>query len=402
MTSCAGAKVEALVERVDAVVVGAGVIGLAIARELALKGFEVVILERCPSFGTGISSRNSEVIHAGVYYPPGSLKASLCVQGRRMLYDYCSSRGIAHRRCGKLIVATSREEDLVLDGIARRAAASGVSSVARISAGAARDMEPSLACLGALHSPETGIVDSHALMTSLLGDAQHNGAVLATDTPFMAARRDGPLGWVVTSGTEPAYELGSRWIVNCAGLGAPGVAARIEGVPPGSIPAQWLAKGNYFSLRGRSPFTRLVYPAPVAGGLGIHLTLDLAGHARFGPDVEWLGRDHGQEEMDYGVSWSRLPDFERAIRRYWPDLPDDSLHPAYSGVRPKLSGPSEEASDFAIFGPDELGLPGIVNLFGIESPGLTSAFSIAAMVAALLTAESTSGTSSTNHRNPFP
>jgi L-2-hydroxyglutarate oxidase LhgO len=360
-------------DKVDAVVVGAGVVGLAVARALALAGLEVLILEAEAAIGTGVSSRNSEVIHAGLYYPPGSLKAQRCVEGRQRLYAYCAERGVSHRRCGKLIVATTRDECPKLDIIAARAAACGVPDLQRLSAAAACALEPALACAGALLSPSTGIVDSHGLMTALLGDAENAGALLALRTPFRGAEREGS-GWIVSTGGDEPFELAARWIVNCAGLGAQRVARAIAGFPAGAVPRQFLAKGHYFALGGRSPFTHLIYPTPVDGGLGVHLTLDLGGQARFGPDVEWLDAD---APIDYAVDPARQPAFEADIRRYWPALPAASLQPAYSGVRPKLSGPGAPAADFVVAGPAVHGAAGVVQLFGIESPGLTSSLALA-------------------------
>jgi L-2-hydroxyglutarate oxidase LhgO len=367
-------------DAVDLVVVGAGVVGLACARALALAGREVLLLEAEPTFGTGVSSRNSEVIHAGLYYAPGSLKARLCVAGRERLYAYCAERGIAHRRCGKLVVATRPEELPRLDEIHARARACGVHDLQRLSAEAAREMEPALACAGALWSPSTGIVDSHGLMTALLGDAENAGALLVLRTPFVSAVRDGASWRVMTGGDEP-FELKAGAIVNAAGLGAQGVAQAIDAFPSAAVPAQFLAKGHYFSLAARSPFTRLIYPTPVDGGLGVHLTLDLSGQARFGPDVEWL--DAGAP-IDYAVDAGRRAAFEADIRRYWPALPDGALQPDYSGVRPKLSGPGAAAADFALLGPAEHGVAGLVQLFGIESPGLTASLAIADEVVARL------------------
>ncbi|MFY9510991.1 MAG: NAD(P)/FAD-dependent oxidoreductase, partial [Rubrivivax sp.] len=319
-------------DKVDAVVVGAGVVGLAAARALALAGLETVIVEAESLIGSGVSSRNSEVIHAGIYYTPGSLKARRCVEGRQRLYAYCEERGVAHRRCGKLIVATRPEELPKLDALLARAQACGVHDLQRLSAAEALALEPALQCAGALLSPSTGIVDSHGLMTALLGDAENAGAMLALRSPLLAAQRDGDL-WCVQTGGDEAFELHTRWIVNAAGLSAQAVARSIAGFPAAAVPQQHLAKGHYFSLAGRSPFTHLVYPTPVDGGLGVHLTLDLGGQARFGPDVEWLAAD---QPIDYAVDPARQAAFEADIRRYWPALPGGALLPAYSGVRPKL------------------------------------------------------------------
>jgi L-2-hydroxyglutarate oxidase LhgO len=360
-------------DRVGCVVIGAGVIGLAIGRALALAGREVLVLEREHHFGTGTSSRNSEVIHAGLYYPTDSLKARLCVAGRRQLYDYCAERGIAHRRLGKLVVATRTGQLAELRAIHDRALANGVENCRLLEAAEARQLEPQLACVAALHSRETGIVDSHGLMLALLGDLEAAGGLLACATPFERASRRGT-EWIVATGGEAPFELAADWIVNAAGLHAQEVAARIDALPAAHVPPRFLARGCYFQLAGRAPFSRLIYPVPVPGGLGVHLTLDLGGQARFGPDVEWV------DAIDYTVDARRADAFYAEIREYWPQLPDGSLVPAYAGIRPKLSGPGEPAADFVIAGPDEHGVSGLVNLFGIESPGLTACLAIGQQV----------------------
>ena len=370
-------------ERVDCVVIGAGVVGLATARALALAGREVLILEAGRRFGMGISSRSSEVVHAGLYYAPGSLKARLCVRGRALLYDYCAARGIAHRRCGKLVVATRAGQEEALGALAQRGHANGVDDLRLLSAGAAQRLEPSLACTAALLSPSTGIVDSHALMLTLLGDAENAGALLAVDTPVAGGavcRADGTI-LLETGGAAP-LRLAAATVVNAAGLGATAVAAALRGLPPAAQPAMRMAKGSYFRLAARAPFAHLVYPLPEPGGLGVHLTLDLAGQVRFGPDVEWLPA--AAPEPDYRVEPARAARFYAEIRRYWPDLPDGALAPDYAGVRPKLGDPDEPPTDFRINGPAQHGVAGLVNLFGIESPGLTSALAIGEHVAALL------------------
>lgn len=375
----------ARMDRVDVIVVGAGVVGLAVARALAQAGREVVILEREGAFGSGVSARNSEVIHAGLYYPPGSLKARLCVRGRELLYAYCADKGVAHRRCGKLVVATSAAEWPKLQEILRRGHANGVHALRPIEGAQAREMEPALAagCVAALHSPDSGIVDSHGLMTALLGDAQAAGAALALRSPFERAHREGA-GWVVETGGEEAFEVGCDWIVNAAGIGTHRVARGIEGLAPAALPAQRLAKGHYFTLASRAPFRHLIYPTPVDGGLGVHLTLDLGGQARFGPDVEWLPEGTDESRIDYAVDPSRQAAFEAEVRRYWPGLPAGALAPAYSGVRPKIGGPGEAAADFLVHGPVDHGLPGLVQLLGIESPGLTSCLALAEVVAGVV------------------
>jgi L-2-hydroxyglutarate oxidase LhgO len=357
-------------EELDCVVAGAGVVGLAVARALVLVGRDVVILESAEAIGTGISSRNSEVIHAGIYYPAGSLMARLCIAGRNALYAYCSERGIPHRKCGKLIVATTEEELGQLPAIAARAVANGVSDLRQISAAEAMELEPALATTGALISPSTGILDSHAFMLSLLGDAQNAGAVLALNSPIIGGGiEDGGIVLKV-GGADPAA-VRCKLFVNAAGLQAPSVARSLDGMPANLIPTEYYAKGNYFSLIGKSPFSRLVYPVPVKGGLGVHLTLDMGGHARFGPDVEWVSR------LDYEVDPRRTESFYASIRRYYPDVKDGMLQPAYSGIRPKIVPPEIGGQDFMIQGPQAHGIPGLVNLFGIESPGLTSSLELA-------------------------
>ena len=355
--------------------VGAGLVGLAVARALALAGREVVILEAEDAVGTHTSSRNSEVIHAGIYYPQGSLKARACVAGRERLYAYCAARGVPHRRCGKLIVATDGAQEGELEALRRKAHANGVTDVAHVSVAEARTMEPELACVAALHSPSTGIIDSHALMLAYLGDAENAGAVLALKSPLeRAVARPGGIELHV-AGAEP---LLAGALVNCAGLTAPEVARRIEGYPAALAPRQLYAKGNYYSLARRAPFSRLVYPVPEPGGLGVHVTLDLGGRARFGPDVEWV------EAVDYRVDPARAARFYSAIRRYWPGLPDGALEPGYAGIRPKISAQGEPAADFVLQGPRAHGVAGLVNLFGIESPGLTASLALADHVAAQL------------------
>ena len=364
-------------EEVDCIVAGAGVVGLAVARALALAGREVLILEKAESFGTETSARNSEVIHAGIYYPHGSLMARFCVAGRRTLYDYLTERGLPHRRCGKLIVATNRAELEQLAGIRARAAANGVDDLEMLDAAQAQALEPALSCTGALLSPSTGIIDSHAFMLSLLGEAEAHGATLVCNTTVLGGRVT-PQGIEIAAGGADPMTLRARLFINAAGLGAPALVRRIEGFPAERVPGTGWAKGNYFTLAGRSPFSRLIYPVPVPGGLGTHLTLDLAGQARFGPDVEWV------EEINYQVDPRRGDGFTAAIRAYWPDLPDAALHPAYSGVRPKIVPPGAPGQDFVIEGPSQHGVAGLVNLFGIESPGLTSSLAIGEYVAGMV------------------
>jgi L-2-hydroxyglutarate oxidase LhgO len=367
-------------EQVDTVVIGAGVVGLATARALALAGREVLVLEREAQIGMGTSSRNSEVIHAGIYYPAGSLKARLCVQGKALLYAYCAERGIAHRRCGKLIVATTPSQLAALPAIVAKARANGVDDLRLLTQDEAQTLEPALACLGAVHSPSTGIVDSHALMLALQGDLENAGGLVACHGGVSRLQANGSgIQVLMNDGTR----LQARTVVNAAGLGACILAARTEGLDPRHVPRPHWAKGNYFTLAGRAPFTHLIYPAPEPdrhlAGLGIHLTLDLAGQARFGPDVQWV-----EAPEDLQVDAARAEAFETEVRRYWPGLPPQSLQPGYAGMRPKISGPDAPAADFLIQGPDTHGVPGLVNLFGIESPGLTSCLAIGARVAGLV------------------
>jgi L-2-hydroxyglutarate oxidase LhgO len=359
-------------DQVEVAVIGAGVVGLAIARGLALRGREVVVIEAAGAIGTGISSRNSEVVHAGLYYPAGSLKARLCVRGKQLLYDYCVARGIAHRRCGKLVVATRVEDLPRLAQIAAGGAANGVDDLRLLDRAETLALEPALNAAGALLSPSSGIVDSHGLMTALLGDAERAGATLALASPVTGGAREGD-GWRLRIGAD--YELGAGHVVNAAGLFAARVAESL-GTP---APRLRFARGHYFSLAGRAPFAQLIYPLPVDGGLGVHLTLDLGGQARFGPDVQWLP-DTDPATLDYAVDPALGPAFEAEVRGYWPALPPSALQPAYSGIRPKLSGPGEAAADFRI----DTVTPGLVQLFGIESPGLTAALALAEEVAARL------------------
>ena len=353
---------------VECAVIGGGVVGLAVARALAIAGREVVIIEAEDAIGTHTSSRNSEVIHAGIYYPRGSLKARSCVAGRQRLYEYCASHGVPHRRCGKLIVATSDSQKEELLSIKAKAHANGVTDVVEIPAAEAMRMEPALRCVAALHSPSTGIIDSHALMLAYLGDAEAAGAMLGLRSSLEKAFIKEKEFELHVKNADP---IRCKILVNSAGLRAPSVARRMDGFPSAKVPPEFYAKGNYYSLAGRPPFSRLVYPVPEPGGLGVHVTLDLAGQARFGPDVEWV------EHIDYEVDPRRAERFYAAIRRYWPALPDGALAPGYAGIRPKISGPKEPAADFVIQGPAEHGVAGLVNLFGIESPGLTASLALA-------------------------
>jgi L-2-hydroxyglutarate oxidase LhgO len=357
-------------DRVDCVVVGAGVIGLAVARRLARAGREVIVLEAAEGIGTVTSSRNSEVIHAGIYYKAGSLMARMCVSGKHALYAYCADHGIPHKNCGKLIVATSRKETEKLQSIRTHAQANGVLDMQTLSGEAARALEPALNCDAALLSPSTGIIDSHSYMLSLRGEAEDAGAAFAFHTPLLRAKAIRGK-FEIDAGGETPMTLECGVLVNAAGLDAPAIARTIEGLPLEAVPQAYLAKGNYFSCSAKAPFSRLIYPVPEPGGLGVHLTLDMAGQARFGPDVQWV--DH----IDYAVDPARAERFYPAIRKYWPALPDGALMPSYSGMRPKIVPPQIASQDFVIQGPKEHGVDGLINLFGIESPGLTSSLAIA-------------------------
>ena len=358
-------------------VIGAGVVGLAAARAAALAGHDVIVAEGTAGIGNGVSSRNSEVIHGGMYYPTGSLRARHCIRGRRMLYDFCAAHGVPFKRCGKLIVATNPAEAEKIASIQRQGEINGVEGLELIGGNAARDLEPALACVAAVHSPETGIIDSHAFMLALQGELEDRGGMIAFETTIErltpAAR-----GWSVRFAGKESGALDVDAVVNSAGLGAQTLARATDGYPAARVPRLVLAKGNYFGYAGRPAFSRLIYPAPVDGGLGIHVTLDLAGRMRFGPDVEWIDAEA------YDVDARRADAFYARIRSYWPALPDGTLVPDYCGIRPKLTGPGEAAADFVIDGPPDHGLAGLVHLFGIESPGLTSALSIAEEVVARL------------------
>jgi len=371
------------VYQIDALVVGAGVVGLACAAELARRGREVMVVEAAGQIGSGASSRNSEVIHAGLYYPTGSLKHRLCVGGRRTLYAYLARCGVAHRKCGKLVVATDAAEEKQIGALHQRALANEVEGVSLHTAEEARAMEPNVACVSALLSVETGIIDSHGYMLALLGEIEARGGVLALNAPVLRGRVLTGGGFEVDVGGQAPATIACRSLVNAAGLEAQRIAGALEGLPADAIPPLVLAKGSYFACAAKPAFTRLIYPAPVEGGLGVHLTLDLAGRMRFGPDVEWL--DHNDPaRVDYTVDVARSEGFYDAVRRYWPAMPEAVLTPDYSGCRPKLSGRGQAAADFHIDGPARHGIEGLVNLFGIESPGLTSSPAIAAMAADFL------------------
>lgn len=362
-------------DEVGAVVVGAGVVGLAVARALALAGHEVIVLEREGQIGSHTSARNSEVIHAGIYYPRDSAKAAFCLAGREALYDFCASHGVAHRRLGKIIVAGAAEADR-LGGIAAAAAANGVDDLEPLDAGDLARMEPALRGVAGLLSPSTGIIDSHGYMLALQGEAEDHGAVVALRTAFLGAEPRPGGGFVVEAeGEDGRIRIASRILVNAAGLWAGEAAARIAGLPAPHRREIFYCKGNYFTLTGRAPFGHLIYPVPERDGLGVHLTLDLAGQARFGPDTEWI------EDIDYGLDPARGQGFYAAIRSYWPDLADGALVPGYTGIRPKLAPAGGPATDFQVEGPEVHGLPGLVNLYGIESPGLTSSLALAGAVA---------------------
>lgn len=365
-------------DAVDAVVIGAGVVGLACARRLALAGVETIVLEKADAIGTETSSRNSEVVHAGLYYPTGSIKARACLAGKVLLYRYCASRGVPVKAVGKLMVATEGSQIGKLRAIWDQAKANGVTGLAWLTPAEARALEPEVFCVGAFHSATTGVVDTHAFMLALQGDLEAAGGVVAFETPVLAARRNGARITIETGGAAP-MTLAARLVVNAGGHFAPRFLKNFEDFPASHIPAQRFAKGNYFSLTGRQPFSRLVYPMPDGAGLGVHATVDLAGRCRFGPDVQWVEHD-----QDLAVDPARAGSFYAAIRAYWPGLPDGALHPDYAGVRPKLHGPGEVAPDFRVDGPEIHGVEGLVNLLGVESPGLTASLALADLAAGRL------------------
>lgn len=364
-------------EKIDCAVIGAGVVGLAIARALALAGREVIILEAEDTIGMHTSSRNSEVIHAGIYYPKGSLKARFCVEGKKLLYRYCRDRGVGHANTGKIIVARDASEIDAVGAYIDKARANNVDDLRWLSKRELEDMEPSVQCVAGVFSPSTGIIDSHALMVSLQGDAENAGATAVFRSPVRSGRVS-PQGIVIEVGGAESMTVMCNALVNSAGLFAPQIAHTIEGVPEKTIPRAFFAKAHYYTLSGRSPFRHLIYPVAHSAFLGVHVTLDLAGQARFGPDLDWI------DGVDYGFDHSREPLFYEAIRRYYPSLKDGQLQPGYTGVRPKISGPDEPAADFRVDGPKEHGIAGLVNLYGIESPGLTASLAIADHVRALL------------------
>ncbi|MDC0033726.1 NAD(P)/FAD-dependent oxidoreductase [Alphaproteobacteria bacterium] len=364
-------------DRVDCVVIGAGVVGLCIARRMAIAGAEVVVLEAAEAIGTETSSRNSEVIHAGIYYPTGSLKAQYCVAGKHALYEYCKTHGVEHRRCGKFIVATSDDELPELERLKNVAEANGVPDLAWRTPEEVAEVEPAVFCVGALWSPSTGIIDSHGLMLAYQGDAEAAGAMLAFRSPIMGGQVEND-GIRLSVGGNYAIDIKATWVINSAGLYAQKVAAGLAGLASKFVPPTYYAKGNYYSLVGKPPFTRPIYPVPEKAGLGVHVTVDLGGQVRFGPDVEWV------DQIDYDVDPKRADKFYDAVRKYYPALAEGTIQPAYSGIRPKLQAPGEAAKDFVIQGAGEHGIGGLVNLFGIESPGLTASLAIADTVADML------------------
>jgi L-2-hydroxyglutarate oxidase LhgO len=366
-----------MTESIDCAVIGAGVVGLAVARELAAAGREVIVLEAEDAIGTHTSSRNSEVIHAGIYYPPGSLKARFCVEGKRLLYDYCAERGVPFNNIGKILVAVTEDEVGTLKSYTEKAAANGVHDLRWLSRGELRELEPAVECVAGFLSPSTGIVDSHALMLAYQGDAENHGAAVVFRSPVSTGRVT-PQGIVLEVGGAETMSLLCRTVVNCGGLFAQDVARAIEGVPATAIPPQYFAKAHYYTLSGKPPFHRLVYPVASHAHLGVHVTIDMGGQVKFGPDVTWV------DGVDYSFDPSREPLFYAAIRKYYPGLRDGQLQPGYTGIRPKVSGPKEPAGDFIVSGPQAHGAPGLVNLFGIESPGLTASLAIARHVRTLL------------------
>lgn len=364
-------------DQVEAIVVGAGVVGLAVARALALAGREVLILEAADAIGTATSSRNSGVIHAGIYYKPGSLKARLCVEGSKRLYVYAAERGIPHRRCGKIIVATDGDQIAGLDAFAAIARENGVTSLRPLTRAEAQALEPEVACVAALHSPDTGIIDGHAYMLALQGDAEAAGATVVLRAPVTGGAVSGD-GFVLDVGGDAPTQIACRVLINAAGLGAQALAHTLRGLDPALVPPLVLAKGTYFSLTGKPPFKMLVYPLPVLGSSGLHATCDLDGRIRFGPDVEWVST------IDYRVDPARAALFEEAVRRYWPGLPHGALQPDYCGIRPKIARASPHDTDFIVQSERDHAIPGLINLFGIESPGLTSSLALADEVVARL------------------
>ena len=364
-------------EQIECAVIGAGVVGLAVARALALTGREVIILEAEDAIGTHTSSRNSEVIHAGIYYPQGSLKARFCVAGKQLLYEYCRERAVPHANVGKIIVACDDAERSAVGNYIEKANANGVDDLRWLSKSELTEMEPAINCIAGVLSPSTGIIDSHALMLALQGDAENAGAIAVFKSPVTTGKIQAKGIDLEIGGAEP-MSITCKTVVNCAGLRAPEIARAISGIPEQSLPTAYFAKAHYYTLSGKSPFRRLIYPVARKASLGVHVTIDLGGQARFGPDIAWVN------DIDYGFDHSREKLFYEAIRHYWPDLQDGQLQPGYTGIRPKISGPNETAADFRIDGPDDHRIPGLVNLFGIESPGLTSCLAIGEYVRDML------------------
>jgi len=354
---------------IETIIIGAGAVGLAIARSLSQHGHDIIILDEAETIAGGITARNSEVIHAGLYYAKDSLKARLCVAGKKRMYDYCQSHGVPHKRLGKLIVATSDDEIKSLDLIRAKARDAGVDDLIFMETKDLQNIEPELKASAALFSPSTGIVDAHALSLALLGDAENNGAMLALNSPVLNSRVING-GFLLSVGGDEATEITCKNLIISAGLGAQSIAHNLSGLDKKTIPPLYYAKGNYFTLAGKSPFEHLIYPVPVPGGLGTHSTLDLGGQTKFGPDVNWI------DVINYDVDVSKRDGFYNAIRRYWPGLPDGALNPGYVGIRPKTRGPGEPAQDFIIQNENDHGVPGLIALYGIESPGLTSCLAI--------------------------
>lgn len=371
-------------DKVDCIVIGAGIIGLAVAKEMAEHGFETILVEREKSFGMITSSRNSEVIHAGIYYPTNSLKAKLCVKGNELLYQYCKNNHIATKKCGKLIVATHNNQLPDLNKIYQQAKSNGVQDLSIITAKEAISLEPNLNCVAAISSGLTGIIDSHSLMLSLLGKFENAGGHVVYQAPFVSAKYTDNNQFDVHIGGDSDAHVETKFLINCAGLSAPNVAKHIEGMPAQKIPKAYFAKGNYFSLTGKSPFTRLIYPIPEPGGLGIHLTIDMNGAAKFGPDVEWLNVE-SESDINYQVDEDRSNQFYASIKNYWPNIQENSLVPDYSGVRPKIT--ADGSADFLFQTQSDHGLEGLINLYGFESPGLTSSLAIAEHVKNLITSQ---------------
>lgn len=366
-----------MTERVECIVIGAGVVGLAVARAVALSGREVVVLEKADVIGSETSSRHSEVIHAGIYYPQNSLKAAFCVAGKKAMYAFCDTHGVAYNRCGKIIVATDEEQLPELERLKSNARANGVEDLEWMTPAQVTELEPAVFCVGALLSPSTGILDSHGYMLALQGDAEAAGAMIAFMTPVTGGQVMND-GIRVDCGGDAPMSLTADLVINSAGLWAQSVAATIAGIPADTVPPTYYCKGNYYTLSGKPPFRRPIYPVPEKAGLGVHVTVDLGGQVRFGPDVEWVDR------IDYDVDPARADKFYAAVRKYYPALEDGAIQPGYSGIRPKIQAPDEAARDFVIQGPDDHGIPGLINLYGIESPGMTSSLAIADYVRKLI------------------